>query len=73
MIGLSQTGKDNGIVNICSGEPILIKTLVSDWIRENNWDIKLNLGYYPYPGYEAMAFWGDTARQNLLLRQSEIS
>jgi len=73
MIGLSQTGKDNGIVNICSGEPILIKTLVSDWIRENNWDIKLNLGYYPYSGYEAMGFWGDATRQNLLLRQSEIS
>ena len=50
IINLSQTGRGNGIVNICSGEPVLIKTLVSNWIKENNWNIKLNLGYYPYPG-----------------------
>lgn len=73
IIHLSQTERDYGIVNICSGEPVVIKTLVSDWIRENNWDISLNLGYYPYPDYEAMEFWGDSTRQNLILRQDEIS
>lgn len=72
IIRLSQNRKNNGIVNICSGEPVLIKTLVSDWIKANNWDIKLNLGHYPYPDYEAMEFWGDSTRQNLILRQDEI-
>lgn len=48
----------NGIYNICSGKPISIKTLVGNYLKENNKSIKLNLGYYPYPDYEPMAFWG---------------
>ena len=49
----------NGIYNICSGKPISIKKLVENYLKENNKSIKLNLGYYPYPDYEPMAFWGD--------------
>lgn len=48
----------NGIVNCCSGKPISIKRLVEDYVRENNYHIKLNFGYYPYNDYEPMAFWG---------------
>jgi nucleoside-diphosphate-sugar epimerase len=45
-----------GIVNICSGKPISVRSLVEKWIGSN--DIKLNLGFYPYPDYEPMAYWG---------------
>lgn len=48
----------NGIYNICSGTPISIKKLVNDYLKENNKQIELNLGFYPYPDYEPMAFWG---------------
>ena len=48
-----------GIINICSGIPASVRSLVERWIDENNWEIELNLGYYPYPDYEPMAFWGD--------------
>lgn len=50
--------KNLGIINICSGKPISVKNLVESWIKENNWNIELNLGYYPYPDYEPMEFWG---------------
>jgi dTDP-6-deoxy-L-talose 4-dehydrogenase (NAD+) len=36
--------------------------MVETWLKENNWDIRLNLGHYPYPDYEPMAFWGDRTR-----------
>lgn len=49
---------DSGAVNICSGNPISVRRLVEQWIKENDWSIELNLGYYPYPDYEPMAFWG---------------
>lgn len=49
----------SGIVNICSGEPITVLTLVKQFINARQSEIELNLGYYPYPDYEAMAFWGD--------------
>lgn len=50
----------NGIINCCSGNPISIRRLVEERIAMLNSDIRLNLGYYPYPDYEPMAFWGDT-------------
>ena len=30
--------------------------------------IKLNLGYYPYPDFEPMKFWGDTNKINKILK-----
>lgn len=55
--------KENiGIVNICSGKPISIRSLVEQWIESNNWIISLNFGYYSYPDYEPFAFWGDNSK-----------
>ena len=50
--------QSNSTVNICSGQPISVRRLVEQWRSEKNSDIELNLGYYPYPDYEPMAFWG---------------
>ena len=59
IVSLALTGRNNGIVNICSGRPISVLKLVEGWIRENGWSIDLSLGQYPYPDYEPMAFWGN--------------
>ena len=59
LVSLAMARCDNGVVNICSGKPISVRKLVERWIEENEWSIKLNLGYYPYPDYEPMAFWGE--------------
>jgi dTDP-6-deoxy-L-talose 4-dehydrogenase (NAD+) len=63
LVSLAIRNGDNGIVNVCSGKPISVLELVEGWIKENDWSIKLNLGYYPYTDYEPMTFWGD--RQKL--------
>lgn len=54
--------KINGVLNCCSGKPISIRRLVEKIILEMNSDITLNTGYYPYPDYEPLAFWGDVSR-----------
>jgi nucleoside-diphosphate-sugar epimerase len=59
---LAAARRDNGVVNVCSGKPISVRRLVEAWIEENAWSIDLKLGYYPYPDYEPMAFWGDRAK-----------
>jgi dTDP-6-deoxy-L-talose 4-dehydrogenase (NAD+) len=59
LVALAATGRDNGIVNVCSGTPISVVRLVRTWLEQNAWSIELNLGYYPYPDYEPLAFWGD--------------
>lgn len=58
IVQLAMAQSDIGSVNICSGKPISVRRLVEQWLAENNWEIELNLGYYPYPDYEPMAFWG---------------
>lgn len=59
IVSLALTAQDNGIVNICSGKPISVRKLVEGWIEKNAWSIELDLGQYPYPNYEPLAFWGN--------------
>ena len=59
-----------GVVNVCSGQPISVRALVEGWIKENGWDIQLNLGRYPYPDYEPMVFWGTRSKLDKLMEQS---
>ncbi|MFH0976236.1 MAG: NAD-dependent epimerase/dehydratase family protein [Spirochaetota bacterium] len=59
IVKISSQKDFTGIINCCSGEPISIRRLVENYLEANNKQIKLNLGYYPYPDYEPMAFWGD--------------
>ena len=59
IVKISLQDKVNGIINCCSGKPISIRKLVENYLAEKNKSIELNLGYYPYPDYEPMAFWGD--------------
>jgi len=67
LVSLAMGNRDNGIVNICSGDPVSVRRMVEGWIEENDWPIKINLGYYPYPDYEPMAFWGDRQKLNCCL------
>ena len=64
IVQLAMAQRDSGAINICSGKPISVRRLVEKWLAENNWKIELNLGYYPYPDYEPMAFWGESSRVN---------
>ena len=67
LVSLAMVMRDWGIINVCSGKPISVRRLVEDWIEKNNWSIDLNLGYYPYPNYEPMAFWGDSQKLDQFL------
>lgn len=58
-----------GIINCCSGQPISVRRLVEEHIQQLNARITLNLGHYPYPDYEPMAFWGDTQKLQLIITQ----
>jgi nucleoside-diphosphate-sugar epimerase len=57
-----------GQVNICSGSPTSVRKLVETWLVNNNKSIELQLGHYPYPDFEPMAFWGSRDKLDQLLR-----
>jgi len=48
----------NGVINCCSGKPISILDLVNQHLAKRKAKINLVRGYYPYPDYEPIAFWG---------------
>ncbi|MBS1746651.1 MAG: NAD-dependent epimerase/dehydratase family protein [Bacteroidetes bacterium] len=51
-----------GVINCCSGKPVTVKDFVESYLSNTNKSIRLNLGYYPYPDYEPMEFWGGTEK-----------
>ena len=59
IVKIAMQNKEHGIINCCSGTPISIRKLVEDYLEKKQKSIHLKLGYYPYPDYEPMAFWGD--------------
>jgi nucleoside-diphosphate-sugar epimerase len=56
------------IVNVCSGQPVAVRSLVESWIAANGWSIRPQLGARPYADYEPMAFWGSRQRLDEALR-----
>ena len=71
IVKISIHDKITGIINCCSGEPISIRKFVENYIAEKNKNIELNLGYYPYPDYEPMAFWGDNKKLMKILVKTD--
>lgn len=69
IVEISLQDKITGIINCCSGEPVKIIDLVEKFIKERKSDIKLNRGFYPYPDYEPMAFWGDNSKLRRILNK----
>ena len=59
LVELALSGRNNGVVNVCSGRPVSVRELVEGVVAKHGSSIELNLGYFPYPDYEPMAFWGD--------------
>lgn len=62
IVSIAFQNKISGIINCCSGKPVKVMDFVRSYLREKSKDLTLNLGYYPYPDYEPMAFWGDNTK-----------
>ncbi len=62
LVLLALKKKNIGTINVCSGKPMSVRKLVEKWIQEGHYSIQPKLGFYPYPEYEPMAFWGDRSR-----------
>ena len=61
--------RNNGVINICSGKPISVKSLVKKWIIKKKSSIKPKYGYYDYINYEPMEFWGSADKLKKILNK----
>lgn len=60
----------DGVVNCASGHPVSVRALVEQRLHERGATLALNLGHYPYPTHEPLAFWAVTERLQQLLGES---
>ena len=60
--------KINGIINCCSGRPEKLADRVERFIKENNYNIKLEYGAFPDRPYDSKAIWGDSSKLEEILR-----
>ncbi|WP_105177327.1 NAD-dependent epimerase/dehydratase family protein [Clostridium cagae] len=58
----------NGIINCCSGIPISLAEKVESFIKENNFNIKLEYGAFPDRAYDSSAVWGDNTKIKKIMR-----
>ena len=71
IVKISLQNKIQGIINCCSGNPISIRKLVEDYLNKRKYMIRLNLGYYPYPDYEPIAFWGNNNKLKKIINENK--
>ena len=62
LVSLAESDTGFGVVNVSSGRPTSVRSLVEGWIAGNGWAIEPELGRFPYPAHEPMAFWGDNQK-----------
>lgn len=67
IVAIATTPEAPRILNVCSGEPTSVRSLVERWRAETAADIALNLGALGTPTYEPFAFWGDNRRLSAFL------
>lgn len=61
--------KVNGIINVCSGEPVSLKDKVEAFIKEKHLDISPEYGVYPTRKYDSPAVWGNAEKIREILAQ----
>lgn len=60
-----------GIINICSGFPEKLATVVERYIKENNFNIKLEYGAFPDRPYDSKAIWGNNKKIEEIVNNDE--
>jgi nucleoside-diphosphate-sugar epimerase len=68
IVAVALAAKAPRVLNVCSGAPTTVRSLVERWRTEMTADIELNLGALVTPAYEPFALWGDNARLSALLK-----
>ena len=58
-----------GIVNCCTGKPCSLGEKVEEFIRKNNFKIKLDYGAFPDRPYDSPGVWGDPSKINSILNK----
>lgn len=63
---ISQT-EVTGIINSCTGKPLTLAEKIEGFIKERQFDIKLEYGAFPDRPYDSPGVWGDTKKLDCVM------
>lgn len=58
-----------GIINVCSGKPVMLKDQVNTFIKEHNLNITLKYGVFPERPYDSKIIYGDSTKITHIMNQ----
>lgn len=61
-----------GVINCCSGNPITLSERVEQFIKENDFKIKLLYGAFPDREYDSPCLWGNNEKIRTILERQGI-
>ena len=59
----------DGVINICSGNPISLRDKVEEFITDHNFKIRPQYGAFPSRPYDSPAIWGNTQKLQKILEE----
>ena len=59
----------NGIINVCTGNPMSLADKIESYIKERNLNIKLKYGAFPDRPYDSPGVWGDATKINAIMER----
>lgn len=60
-----------GIINCCTGKPVSLADQVELFIKNHNYDIKLEYGAYPDRKYDSPGIWGDPTKIQEIMKNEK--
>lgn len=62
IVAASVQDKYTGIINVCTGKPVALGEQVEAFIKDHNYDIKLEYGAFSDRPYDSPMVWGDAKK-----------
>lgn len=62
IVAASVQDKYQGIINVCTGIPVPLGEQIEKFIKDNNYDIKLEYGTFKDRPYDSPMVWGDASK-----------
>lgn len=59
----------NGIINVCTGNPMSLAEKIESYIKEHDMDITLKYGAFPERPYDSPGTWGDATKINMIMER----
>jgi dTDP-6-deoxy-L-talose 4-dehydrogenase (NAD+) len=73
IVAASVQNEISGIINVCTGKPLSLAERVEQFLREKNYQIKLDYGVYPDRPYDSPGEWGDPEKINCILKNAGLN